>query len=158
MSLTVETGQGVPNADAWEDVAATKARLVAFGKTSFSNLLAADQESSIRLETSLVNAFLEPFASGRRSHIDQGMPYPRRNSYDRSGVLLGTDEIRESLKLAVAFRVEAKAGQSFDPIQSGLKRRKIDGLAEQEFFPGAGGFLSEVPESQPYILSLMETP
>ncbi len=156
MTLTVEDGTGLPNADAYEDAAATAARLALLGHTVFDGLVLVAQEPIIRRETGLTDTWLSTWVSGRRRNEDQARLYPRHNSWPRAGREFDSDERPAALLNGIALRCEARAANKIldqggaAVIERGSKNSKV------KYAKPGRSFADEVPEAYPFILQLMD--
>lgn len=158
MALTVEDGTGLAAADAYESASETDARLVLLGYAVFPALSEAAQEPIIRRETAAVDAFLSEFASGHALARTQARLFPRVNSWTRSGRLLGSSEVPDEIKAAVALRCEARAAGKIEDL------RGEDGRVIVSSAPGSSvqyaragrSFRDEEPEAFQRLLPLME--
>ncbi len=120
MALTVETGEGVQGADAYESAADTLARLTAKGMQAFASFPLVRREQIIRTETASVDSFLQAYQTGRRESDEQGLLFPRVDTFFADRRRIERNTIPDDLKEGLALRVESfserqcPAGESQD--------------------------------------------
>lgn len=115
MALTVETGEGITGADAYESVADTLARLTAKGMQSFAGFPLVRREQIIRTETAAVDSFLQAYQTGRRESDDQGLLFPRIDTFFADRRRIERNTIPDDLKEGLALRVESFAERQCPP-------------------------------------------
>ena len=157
MALTVETGAGLADADAYEDEAATATRLLGLGLSSFDGLDPAIQETTVRRSTLDVDEMIRSFASGHISTEGQSLVFPRRNSYAPERVL-DVDEIPVEIKRAAAYRAEDRAsGAAADGEIGGIESEAAEDIKIDYSSAGSvSAFRRQSPDASRAINSLRE--
>ena len=104
MALTVETGSGSANSDAYVTVAETDSYVTDYirGHSTWSSLSTANKERAIREATQSVDLLWGSRFIGYRSNEDQALEFPRTAGYDADGYAIAGNEIPTKLKHAVA--------------------------------------------------------
>lgn len=140
LTIIVEDGTSVANANAYESTADTATRLDDLGLTLFGTLLAANQAAALFRGTADIEQRVFPHLTGRRSVSTQGLGYPRTMGYHGSIVLTST-AIPGDLILACAYSTAAEAQRISDGdaarVDPGVKRARSTLGAETEYFGSA---------------------
>lgn len=135
MTLIVETGSGLPNADALISIADADAYHVAMGNQAWTGDDETKEQAIRRATAFLTNSYA--WAGSRTHGRAQALAWPRSGVCDGEGGEIQPDEIPVEIKNAVAeiaLRELAKPGSTnpdFAPSQT-VKRRKV-GDVEVEF-------------------------
>lgn len=103
MGLTVETGQGLADADAYLSVEEADAYHAAHSASStWSGAITANKEKAIRLATQFLDIRYGARWCGTRASVDQALDWPRASASDSDGNLLGSTVIPRAVKHAAA--------------------------------------------------------
>ena len=103
MTITVEDGTGLPNADAYVSVADADAYHAAQGSpTSWSSASTSAKEDGIRQATTYLDAKFARRWKGARSNELQALRWPRCNVIDLDGYLVDSKSIPARLEHATA--------------------------------------------------------
>jgi hypothetical protein len=77
MSLVVETGAGLANAESYASVAQADARMSGFGNDTWATLTTAEKEEALRRATTYMTAAYRENWVGRRNNLTQALEWPR---------------------------------------------------------------------------------
>ncbi|AVX04340.1 hypothetical protein MXMO3_01815 [Maritalea myrionectae] len=142
MALTVEDGTGVSGAEAYVSVADADTywgnRTHSSFYTTWNAASSGEKEGALREAAGHLDARYGRFYRGHRKGYVQGLQWPRSNAFDDAGFLL--PELPQEIVDANAdLAVRAlSAALSSDAARGGMvKRNKVDGAVEREFFEGA---------------------
>ena len=142
MALVVEDGTGVVGAEAYASVAVTDTYWANRTHSAFSatwtGSTTALKEGALREASAYIDSRWGGFYKGVRQGNLQGLQWPRVDALDRSGYPLA-DLPQELVNACSDLAVRAlSAALSGDAARGGaVKRNKVDGAVEQEFFEGA---------------------
>lgn len=100
MALTVETGSGLADADAFISEEEADTYHEARGNTDWTGDFTGDKEAAIRRATAVLNSYL--WQGYRTQGRNQSLSWPRASVVDREGLPIGIDEIPQELKDACA--------------------------------------------------------
>ncbi len=107
LTLIIETGEGVVDANAFETLADTKVRLIDLGYTDFSGLSDTVKETACIFQgTRTIDSSLSGRMKGSPLKSDQGLYYPRN-------FLIRGKEIPDDLLLLCAYSAEKVAVDRF---------------------------------------------
>lgn len=102
MSLVVETGSGLTNADSYISLADANSYVAGHGNTSSWSAAADDEkEEALRLGTQYIDLKYGGRFAGVRGSRDQALNWPRSAVIDIAGYSYDSDEIPVCLKQAV---------------------------------------------------------
>ena len=147
MALTIENGDGIPGADAYEDDAAVVDRLLSQGLFAFRKFSAERRETVIRDHTAQVDAFLDNFQTGRIKKDDQGLLFPRLDAFDRAGREIDDLTVPKQILTGNSLRFESFAER--EELRSKCDPGKIAPEADLSFRQASG-------RGYPYFLQLMD--
>ena len=141
MSLIVEDGTGLPNADSYCSVADADARLASLGMTNWSALDTEQKEQALRRATAyMVQAFRERWTGNRvKVNPPQALDWPRYG-VDVDGFPVRYDTVPADVANVcadLAFR--AAAGDLAPDLTRGVLREKV-GPIETEYDRGSPQF------------------
>ena len=142
MSITAEDGTGVAGAESYVTVAYADAYFAARAHLTASTTWGAadtdNKEGALREATDYVDSVYGPFYRGQRAGYVQGLQWPRTNALSDDGYAL-PDLPTELQKAVCELAVRALSSPlSSDAARGGrVKRNKVEGAVEQEFFEGA---------------------
>lgn len=142
MSLIEETGAGVPNADTYADRAFiiqywTDRPHDALGQ-AFITADPDKQDGAAREATAYLDATFGPRYLGQRRGYVQGRLFPRTGAKDEAGYELPGRPKELQVAVAELSARAVKARLAKDAKRGGkVKRVKVEGAVEQEFFEGA---------------------
>lgn len=130
MALTVETGAGLPDADAFVSVADADDLAQARGVTDWIGKSQADREAAIRRATSWLSALIW---HGSRTHgRAQALAWPRFGVSDADGNMIQTDEVPTEVRKACSLLAFEEARQpgalSPDAGDRQTKRERVGSL------------------------------
>src|SRR5438874_13139048 len=77
MSLIVETGAGLADAESYASVAAADTRMAALGLTNWATLTTTEREQALRRSTQYIEQAYRARWVGRRVHLTQALSWPR---------------------------------------------------------------------------------
>ena len=156
MALTVEDGNGLTAADAYESAAATATRLLGLDLPEFDNYDATHQERIIRRQTRATDRRLRDFVEGFERTDGQGLLFPRSSCFRRQGAQLDSDEIPVEILAAVAFRCEDDAAGRLGCSEVESVELKSNGEKTARIVPRKSKpFAEESPEAYRELLNLM---
>lgn len=142
MALISELGSGTVGAESYSSVAFTDTYFTNRAQLAIAATWAAgstgDKEGSLRTATAYVDAVWGQFYRGTRSGRVQGLEWPRTGAWDDNGYPL--PDLPSELQNAVCELAARalSAPLAADAARGGMvKRQKVDGAVEQEFFEGA---------------------
>lgn len=101
MSLTVETGQGLPDAESYLSVADADAYHTRFGNTSWTGTT-PEKEIALRRATQYIDATYGLRWQGQRVNSVQALDWPRYDVVTRDGYVLDSTTLPQALKDATA--------------------------------------------------------
>lgn len=140
ITIVVEDGTGLPTANAYLSAAEADA-ILCVNPTLYARwtaLSAADQDAYLVWASGYIDDYVS--WNGTKTVEDSGLRWPRECVYDRDGILIGSNEIPDQLKEAVAqlsmFLVgneTAATGSENNKLPEGVQRVKAD-VVEVEFF------------------------
>lgn len=156
MALTVETGSGLADANAFISEADADTYHEARGNTDWTDNNTGDKEAAIRRATAILSGY--SWQGLRTNRRDQALAWPRISVYDAEGWAIASDEIPQEVKDACAEMAmrELVAPGSLQPdvtLSDSLKREKI-GQIEVEYLGGnssASGFVPILTVIAPLI-------
>lgn len=132
MSLIVETGAGLSNAESYISVADASARQVALGNETWSTISNAEMEEALRRATAFMTQSYRQRWTGQRLTPAQALDWPR---YDVcvDGFYVPSDSLPADIANACAdLALKAAAGELNADLTRGVTRRKV-GPIEVEF-------------------------
>lgn len=116
MTLIVEDGSGLTNAESYLSVAEADAYNDLFCNGTWTSATTDQKEVALREATRYVDARFHGRWKGRRSHQLQALDWPRFNVVDADSFWIESDSIPKKLKDAVAqFALIAVAGEDLLP-------------------------------------------
>jgi hypothetical protein len=109
MAFTVETGTGVPGANAYDSVANIDTHHADHGQTSWDDFTTPEKQTAIVRATSYIDKRFGRRFVGVRATKGQGLEWPRLNAFDQDGFLLSdVDAIpRQLLKATAEYALRA---------------------------------------------------
>lgn len=108
MALTVETGSGVTNADAYVSVSDTDTYATNINDVTWSTLSTAAKEAAIRNATLYIDQKF--FFAGSQKTSTQGLAWPRSSAYDTAAQLDVANDIVPLAVKRAAMELALKAG------------------------------------------------
>lgn len=115
MSLIVEDGTGLANADSYLSVADADTYHSNLGNTSWGALSTPNKELALRKATKYLDHRYFYRWRGARSYRQQGLDWPRYQVIDRDGYLLDFDELPQALKNATAEAALIASSEDLEP-------------------------------------------
>jgi hypothetical protein len=133
MSLVVEDGTGLANAESYISVANADARHTAFGNSAWTGSTAV-KESALRRATAFMEQAYRNRWQGLRAHVDQALSWPRYDvcvdGYSIASTVVPTEVANACADLALAALTD-----DLNPtLTRGVRRKKI-GPLETEYDP-----------------------
>lgn len=140
MTLIVEDGSNVPNAEAYADVTYADAYFAARGNTAWAALDTPKKEINLRNGADYMTATLRDMWAGERVNMRNGlyarqsMDWPRQGVYIDRYTYIQTDEIPDEIKRAnCELAMKAEAGELLqDTTGVWITREKV-GPIETEY-------------------------
>jgi len=137
MTLIIETGGGLADADSYASVAAADARCAAFGIATWAVHDEAAKEIALRAATSCMVAIYRMRWAGRRARQGQALDWPRYNVC-ADGFPVASDIVPAEVAAAcIDLAVRSAAGEALLPdLDTGNNQIKKDktGPLETEYF------------------------
>ncbi len=152
MSLIVETGAGVENANTYANVETVSSYCTDMGYSTWASASTDDQESAILRAMSYIEA--QNWKGVKKSN-NNPLEWPRYNVLDRNGYIVSSEVVPTNVVKALseaAYRESVSAGtmQAELEREGRVKKKKID-VIEVEYFEGASG-----ETSRPIIAGLLK--
>ena len=137
MSLVVETGTGLADAESYASVAAADAQCARLGVSGWGDLTEEMKEIALRNATRFMLATYRTRWDGRRVYQAQALDWPRYDVCADGWSVLSTVVPPEVVSACIELAVRAGAGEQLLPdLETGnnqIKRDKV-GPLETEFF------------------------
>ena len=136
MTFITETGEGLPDAEAYASIAEADARCASLGKTAWAALAEADKEIALRKAT-LFMATYRPRWAGRRVYQHQALDWPRYNVVVDGFTVPSTIVPADVVNACIDLAVRASSGEDLLPdLDTGSNAIKKDktGPLETEYF------------------------
>lgn len=158
MSLIVETGAGLANAQTYADLTYVDAYHAALGNAGWTGTDPEKEAAILRAMQHIEIRFLKKWR-GRRVREEQALAYPRYQVLDRDGFLIGSDVIPENLKKCVAEfalaalttdllpNIASPGTVKIDSVQVGSIRTYTEyqgGLSQTAWYRRAVGYLADL--------------
>lgn len=104
MALVVETGAGIPNADAYSTLVWIDVYQAARGRTSWASSAATSREEAVRRGTRSIDILFRDRWPGQRTYgrAGQGLDWPRKNVITTEGDALASDAVPIEVQEAAA--------------------------------------------------------
>lgn len=119
MSLVIETGQGVENANSFVEVVEADRWIAAMGDTIWPTLTETEKEAHLVQGALYVSNGQIYYFSGARKTTIQTLAWPRTNAHYRNGgPVVASDQIPNDVKLAQIVAAKASA-HGFLPVTTG---------------------------------------
>jgi hypothetical protein len=137
MSLAVETGAGLPNAESYASVAAADARNAALGVTDWAALGEGAKEIALRNATIFMTANYRTRWAGRRVYQAQALDWPRCGVVVDEFQVLSTIVPADIVNACIDLAARAGAGDELMPdldTGSNVVKRDKTGPLETEYF------------------------
>ncbi|MDO8065560.1 DnaT-like ssDNA-binding protein [Janthinobacterium sp. SUN206] len=136
MTLPIEIGAGLANAESYASVAAADARCASLGLTAWSALAEADKEIALRKAMIFMATYRTRWA-GRRVHQHQALDWPRYNVAVDGFVVPSTIVPLDIVNACIDLAVRAGSGEDLlpdlDTGSNAIKRDKV-GPIDTEYF------------------------
>lgn len=136
MTLIVETGRGIDDADSYQTLADGRDLAAKYG----IKLPTDDTEAEVLFRQGYLNINIqEPSLQGSRTHDNQTGAFPRTGVY-KNCVLVGNDVITQDVKLAQLYAASAIAGgYGQNTVNNGqnLKSFNVDGVYSETYQDGS---------------------
>lgn len=136
MSITVETGAGLPGAESYASIAAADARCASLGLTAWSALAEAEKEIALRKAMIFMATYRTRWA-GRRAFQRQTLDWPRYNVVVDGFIVPSTSVPVDVVNACIDLAVRAGRGEDLLPdLDTGSNAIKKDktGPLETEYF------------------------
>ena len=136
MTITIETGAGLPDAESYASVAAADARCASLGLTAWSALAEADKEIALRKAMIFMATYRTRWA-GRRAFQCQALDWPRYNVVVDGFIVPSTIVPADVVNACIDLAVRAGRGEELLPdLDTGSNSIKKDktGPLETEYF------------------------
>lgn len=137
MSIIVETGTALPNAESYASVAAADARCAAFGLASWAALANDAKEIALRGATRFMVAVYRTRWAGRRCTREQALDWPRYDVCVDDFVVVSNTVPVEVVNACIDLAARAGAGEELLPdLDTGNNQIKRDktGPLETEYY------------------------
>jgi hypothetical protein len=132
MTLIVEDGTNVANAESYASVAQADARLAALGYTTWGPLLEAEKEAALRRATNYMTQEFRSRWKGNRTNEDQALDWPRID-VEVEDVAIATNVVPLEVRNAnIDLAIKAAAGDLNPDITPRVIQERI-GPLEQRF-------------------------
>lgn len=136
MSIIIETGEGLADAESYASVAAADARCASLGKSTWAALAEADKEIALRKATLFMSTYRTRWA-GRRMSSAQALDWPRYgvvvDGFPVLSTIVPVDVVNACIDLAVRASVGADLLPDLDTGSNVIKKTKV-GPIEDEYF------------------------
>jgi len=137
MTLVVETGAGLPDAESYASVAAADVLCEKLGISSWAELTEGDKEIALRNATRFMLATYRTRWDGRRVYQAQALDWPRYGVCADGWPVLSTVVPAEVVSACIELAVRSGAGEELLPdLETGNNQIKRDktGPLETEYF------------------------
>jgi hypothetical protein len=134
--LTIETGEGLPDAESYASIAAADVRCVSLGLISWAALAEADKEIALRKAMIFMATYRTRWA-GRRVYQHQALDWPRYNVVVDGFIVPSTVVPADVVHACIDLAVRAGSGEDLLPdLDTGSNAIKKDktGPLETEYF------------------------
>lgn len=144
MTLTVEDGTGLANADSYLSEANADTFLAALGWTAWAAATSPNKEIALRKATRFVDDAFGPQAKGVRIVDTMSLQWPRIGVYDRDGYYVATDavpqQVKDSCALAAVLALSTELIPSSITAAAAIHsyRVKVDTIEEETVYGGSG--------------------
>lgn len=136
MSITVETGAGLPGADSYASIIAADARCTSLGLTAWAALAEESKEIALRKATQFMATYRTRWA-GRRVYQQQALDWPRYNvmvdGFTVPSTIVPADVVNACIDLAVRAGIGEDLLPDLDTGSNAIKKDKT-GPLETEYF------------------------
>jgi hypothetical protein len=159
--FTVEDGSGVPEANAYAEVAYVDDYHAGRGNTAWADATLANKQIAIVRATDYLEQVYGDRFRGRKGTQEQGLHWPARYAYDNEGRLI--EEVPEVVRRAVAeLALRALSGPLFTASEGGAiiaESRSKGGLTRSVTYaaPVGAGQIS-VPVADKWLRTVIERP
>ena len=136
MTIIIETGVGLPDAESYASVDAADARCASLGLTTWAALVEADKEIALRKAMIFMATYRTRWA-GRRVYQHQALDWPRYNVAVDGFTVLSTVVPLDIVNACIDLAVRAGRGEDLLPdLDTGSNAIKKDktGPLETEYF------------------------
>ena len=136
MTIIIETGAGLSDAESYASVAAADARCASLGLTTWAALVEVDKEIALR-KAALFMATYRTRWAGRRVHQHQALDWPRYNVVVDGFMVPSTSVPTDVVNACIDLAVRAGSGEDLLPdLDTGSNVIKKDktGPLETEYF------------------------
>lgn len=136
MTITIETGAGLPDAESYASVAAADARCASLGRTAWAGLAEADKEIALRRAMLFMSTYRTRW-SGRRVYPRQALDWPRYGVAVDCFAVPSTVVPADVVNACIDLAVRAGSGEDLLPdLDTGSNAIKKDktGPLETEYF------------------------
>ena len=134
--LTIETGEGLSDAESYASIAAADVRCASLGLTAWAALAEADKEIALRKAMIFMATYRTRWA-GRRVYQHQALDWPRYNVAVDGFIVLSTIVPPDVVNACIDLAVRAGSGEDLLPdLDTGSNAIKKDktGPLETEYF------------------------
>lgn len=151
MTITIETGAGLPNAESYASVAAADARNAALGVTDWASLTEGAKEVALRAATIFMTANYRSRWAGRRVYQAQALDWPRWNVVVDGFAVPSTIVPADVVNACIDLAARAGRGESLMPDQERAIKQDtvgpittiyVDGAPEQPRYTAVDGALA----------------
>lgn len=132
MSLIVEDGTGMENAESYASVAQADARLAALGMTNWAALTSTEKEQALRRATVAMGQFCGGRWKGTRLYRIQALDWPRYGVEVDGYGIPSTEVPVDVVSACIDLALKAAAGDLNPDLSRAVKREKV-GPLETEY-------------------------
>ena len=137
MTLTIETGAGLPNAESYASVTAADAQCAALGVATWGELDTDAKEIALRNATRFMVANYRSRWAGRRVYQAQALDWPRYDVHVDEWIIRSDTVPAEVVAACIDLAVRAGAGEQLMPdldTGSNVVKKDKTGPLETEYF------------------------
>lgn len=134
MSITVETGTGLPDADSYASIIEADARCASLGATAWAALGEEGKEIALRKATLFMATYRTRWA-GRRVCQQQSLDWPRYNVLVDGFILPSTIVPADVVNACIDLAVRSLVGPLMPDLTQAVKKKKV-GPIEIEYAAG----------------------
>ena len=136
MTIIIETGAGLPDAESYASVAAADARCASLGLTAWAALAEPAKEVALRKATIHLGSYRTRWA-GRRATQAQALDWPRYNVVVDDFQVLSTVVPGEIVNACIDLAARAGAGEDLAPDLKRTVKEKVIGPIKTVYADGA---------------------
>lgn len=125
MSLTVESGAGLDNAESYASVAAADTRLAALGLTTWGTLSTTEKEQALRRSTAWMLQTYRSRWKGTRLTSTQALDWPRINVIVDGWSIASTIVPPDVANTCIDMAFKAAAGDLTPDLAQAVKSKKV---------------------------------